>query len=71
MKKMIFALAAILLLASCGGSEEKQSGSDTSIVIDLGVIDSTKLDSLNVVTDSVHLNDAAGGESSAHEIPVK
>jgi ABC-type glycerol-3-phosphate transport system substrate-binding protein len=62
MKKMFFFLAAILTLTACGGSNEVEApASDSTVVVD----------SVNVVTDSAQLEDAAGASESAHEIPVK
>lgn len=67
MKKMFFFLAAILTLTACGGSGEAPA-SDSTVVIDSVV---PAIDSVNVVTDSAQLEDAAGASESAHEIPVK
>ena len=67
MKKMIFALAAILTLAACGGSGEAPA-TDSTLVNDSVVL---SIDTVDVATDSAQLNDAVGGSNSAHEIPVK
>ena len=67
MKKMIFALAAILTLAACGGSGEAPA-TDSTLVNDSVVL---SIDTVDVATDPAQLNDAVGGSSSAHEIPVK
>lgn len=67
MKKMIFALAAILTLAACGGSGETPA-TDSTLVNDSVAL---SVDTVNVVTDSAQLNEAVGGSESAHEIPVK
>lgn len=67
MKKMIFALAAILTLAACGGSGEAPA-TDSTLVNDSVAL---SVDTVNVVTDSAQLNEAVGGSESAHEIPVK
>lgn len=67
MKKMIFALAAILTLAACGGSGEAPAA-DSTLVNDSVAL---SVDTVNVVTDSAQLNEAVGGSESAHEIPVK
>ena len=68
MKKMMFILAASTMLAACGGSGETPASDSTVAPIDSVV---APVDSANVVTDSAQLNEAVGGSSSAHEIPVK
>lgn len=65
MKKMIFAFAAMLTLAACGGSGEAPATDSTVAPIDSVV---APVDSANVVTDSAQLNDAAGASGSASEI---
>ena len=67
MKKMIFALAAILTLAACGGSGEAPA-TDSTLVNDSVAL---SIDTVGVVADSAQLNEAVGGSESAHEIPVK
>ena len=61
MKKMVIALAMLIMLASCGGSGETPA-TDPLVA---------PVDSANVVTDSAQLEDAVGAGQSAHEIPVK
>ena len=65
MKKMMFILAASLMLAACGGAGETPTSDSTVAPIDSVV---APVDSANVVTDSAQLNDAAGASGSASEI---
>ena len=68
MKKMVIAMAALVMLASCGGSGETPATDSLVAPVDSIV---APVDSANVVTDSAQLNDAVGAGDSAHEIPVK
>ena len=68
MKKMVIAMAALVMLASCGGSGETPA--TDSLVAPVDSV-AAPVDSANVVTDSAQLEDAAGSGQSAHEIPVK
>ena len=68
MKKMVIALAMLIMLASCGGSGETPATDSLVAPIDSVV---APVDSANVVTDSAQLEDAVGAGDSAHEIPVK
>jgi ABC-type glycerol-3-phosphate transport system substrate-binding protein len=68
MKKMVIALAMLIMLASCGGSGETPTTDSLVAPIDSVV---APVDSANVVTDSAQLEDAVGAGQSAHEIPVK
>jgi hypothetical protein len=67
MKRMILTVAAIFTLAACGGLNEAPA-TDSTLVNDPVAL---AVDTVDVVTDSAQLNDAVGGSSSAHEIPVK
>jgi uncharacterized protein YcfL len=58
MKKMVIAMAALVMLASCGGSGETPA-TDSLVA---------PVDSANVVTDSVQLNDAVSGSESTSKI---
>ena len=68
MKKMVIAMAMLVMLASCGGSGETPTTDSLVAPVDSIV---APVDSVNVVTDSAQLNDAVGTGQSAHEIPVK
>jgi ABC-type glycerol-3-phosphate transport system substrate-binding protein len=68
MKKMVIAMAMLVMLASCGGSGETPTTDSLVAPIDSVV---APVDSANVVTDSAQLEDAVGAGQSAHEIPVK
>ena len=68
MKKMVIAMAALLMLASCGGAGETPA--TDSLVAPVDSLETT-IDSANVVTDPAQLEDAVGAGQSAHEIPVK
>jgi hypothetical protein len=68
MKKMVIAMAMLVMLASCGGSGETPATDSLVAPVDSVV---APVDSVNVVTDSAQLNDAVGAGQSAHEIPVK
>jgi uncharacterized protein YcfL len=61
MKKMIFSLAVILMLASCGSTPEITTVDSVQVAVD----------TTEVVVDSAQLDEAAGATESAHEIPVK
>lgn len=63
MKKMILTVTTIFTLAACGGLNEAPTPVNDSVAL--------TVDTVNVVTDPAQLNDAVGGSSSAHEIPVK
>ena len=68
MKKMMFILAASLMLAACGGAGETPASDSTVAPFDSVV---APVDSTEFVSDSAQLNEAVCGSSSAHEIPVK
>jgi uncharacterized protein YcfL len=61
MKKMIFSLAVILMLASCGSTPETTTVDSVQVAVD----------TTEVIADSAQLDEAAGATESAHEIPVK
>jgi hypothetical protein len=63
MKRMILTVAAIFTLAACSGLNEAPTPVNDSAAL--------AVDTVDVVTDSAQLNDAVGGSSSAHQIPVK
>ena len=65
MKKMVIALAMLVMLASCGGSGETPTTDSLATPVDSVV---TPIDSVNVVTDSVQLNDAVTGSESTSKI---
>lgn len=67
MKKMILTVAAIFTLAACGGLNEAPATDSTPVNDSVALA----VDTVDVVTDPAQLNDAVGGSSSAHEIPVK
>jgi uncharacterized protein YcfL len=58
MKKMVIAMAMLVMLASCGGSGETPA-TDSLVA---------PVDSVNVVTDSAQLNDAVSGSESTSKI---
>lgn len=61
MKKTIFSLVVILMLASCGSTPETTTIDSVQVAVD----------TTEVVADSTQLDEAAGATESAHEIPVK
>jgi hypothetical protein len=65
MKKMVIALAMLIMLASCGGSGETPATDSLVAPIDSVV---APVDSANVITDSAQLNDAVSGSESTSKI---
>ena len=61
MKKMVIAMAMLVMLASCGGSGETPATDSLATPV-------VPVDSANVVTDSTQLNDAVSGSESASKI---
>ena len=67
MKKMVIAMAALLMLASCGGAGETPA--TDSLVAPVDSLEIT-VDSANVVTNAAQLDDAASTSESAAKIPT-